>query len=93
MPTPKELEAKFWSALKSDMTVMLGIQGQFPRPMTAQREGDAGPIWFFTARDTELVRALPGASPAIMTFTSKGHDLFASVSGAASSFTSQPARC
>lgn len=81
MPTPKELEEKFWSSLKSDMTVMLGIEGQFPRPMTAQRDGDAGPIWFFTARDTDLVRALPGASPAMMTFTSKGHDLFASVTG------------
>ena len=81
MPTPKELEAKFWKSLDSDMTVMLGIEGQFPRPMTAQRDGDSRPIWFFTARDTELGRALPGAAPAVMTFTSKGHDLFATVTG------------
>src|SRR5262245_8550914 len=27
MPTPQELEQKFWSALKSDMTMMLGLDG------------------------------------------------------------------
>ena len=27
MATPQELEAKFWKALKSDMTMMLGIDG------------------------------------------------------------------
>ena len=26
MPTERELEAKFWSALKSDMTMMLGLR-------------------------------------------------------------------
>jgi hypothetical protein len=25
MPTPRELEDKFWSALKSDRTMMLGL--------------------------------------------------------------------
>ena len=27
MPTPQELERKFWKALKSDMTLMLGLDG------------------------------------------------------------------
>ena len=39
MPTPQELEAKFWKALKSDMTLMLGLDGVddgHARPMTAQ---------------------------------------------------------
>jgi hypothetical protein len=27
MPTPQELEAKFWKALKADMTMMLGFDG------------------------------------------------------------------
>jgi len=87
MPTPKELEAKFWKALKSDMTMMLGLDGQedgHTRPMTAQLDGKSehGPIWFFTARDTAMVRALDkGGSRAIATFASKGHDIFASVHG------------
>ena len=53
MPTPRELEDKFWSALKSDRTMMLGLDGiedGHARPMTAQVEGEKVPIWFFTAR-------------------------------------------
>ena len=84
MPTPQELESKFWQALKSDMTMMVGldgVEGGHARPMTAQVDGDRGPIWFFTAKDTEIVRRLKEGNRAIATFSSKGHDLFATVHG------------
>jgi general stress protein 26 len=86
MPTPQELEARFWKALKSDMTMMLGLDGVedgHTRPMTAQIEGDRGPIWFFTAKDNGIVQRLDNDSGrrAIATFASKGHDLFATVHG------------
>lgn len=84
MPTSHELEAKFWKALKSDMTMMLGLNGVedgHARPMTAQVEADRGPIWFFTARDNALVQNLANGDRAIATFTSKGHDLFATIHG------------
>ena len=84
MPTPAELEARFWKSLKSDMTMMLGLDGVedgHARPMTAQVEGDHGPIWFFTARDNAIVEQLPEGDRAIATFVSKGHDLFATVHG------------
>jgi general stress protein 26 len=84
MPTPQELEAKFWSALKSDMTMMLGLDGVedgHARPMTAQLEEERGPIWFFTAKDNMIVQKLGQGNRAIATFTSKGHDLFATVHG------------
>jgi general stress protein 26 len=86
MPTPQELEAKLWKALESDRTVMLGLDGAedgHTRPMTAQAEGERGPIWFFTAKDNALVQALGrgGADRAIATFASKGHDLFATFHG------------
>jgi general stress protein 26 len=84
MPTPQELEAEFWTALKSDRTMMLGLAGVddgHTRPMTAQIEGDHGPIWFFTSRDSALLDSLVGDSRAIATFASKGHDLFACVHG------------
>jgi general stress protein 26 len=85
MPDEREIEAKFWKALKSDMTVMLGLAGseQRAQPMTAQiggREG-RGPIWFFTAKDVDLVRDLGSGGPALLHFASKGHDLFASMEG------------
>ena len=84
MATPRELEEKFWSALRSDRTMMLGLDGVadgHARPMTAQLEGDRGPIWFFTARDNALVGKLPLGDRAIATFAAKDHDLFATVHG------------
>ena len=84
MATPRELEEKFRSALKSDRTMMLGLDGVddgHARPMTAQLEGERGPIWFFTARDNALVGKLPRGNRAIATFAAKDHDLFATVHG------------
>ncbi len=82
MPDEQEIERRFWSALRSDMTVMLGIDGTFPRPMTAQVEDeDRGPIWFFTSRKSELVSRMAGGCPGWMTFTDKGQNLWASVKG------------
>ncbi len=80
----EELQEKFWKALKSDMTVMLGLAGvdeSHTRPMTAQLDGDHGPIWFFTSTESDLVRQISGAHRAIATFASKGHDVFASIHG------------
>jgi general stress protein 26 len=84
MPTPQELEAKFWDALQSDMTMMLGLDGVengHARPMTAQLEGERSPIWFFTSSDNGIVKKLGESNRAIATFTSKKHDLFATVHG------------
>jgi general stress protein 26 len=58
-----------------------GVENAHPRPMTAQFENDRGPIWFFTAKDTELARALPASDRAIGTFAASGHDLFATLHG------------
>ena len=86
MPGQQEIEAKFWKALKSDMTVMLGLVDSnegHAQPMTAQlgEDEDSGPIWFFTARDVDLVKAMGEGSQAMLHFASKGHELFASVEG------------
>jgi len=84
MPTPNELRESFWKSLKSDMTMMIGLDGVedgHARPMTAQVEGDEGPIWFFTSKDNLLVQKTASGGRAIATFTSKGHDLFATVHG------------
>lgn len=87
MPTPQELETQFWKSLKSDMTMMLGLNGVedgHTRPMTAQLDRDrGGPIWFFTATDTGIAQQLRVGQGrrAIATFASKGHDLFATVHG------------
>lgn len=86
MERNQEFEDKLWKAIKSDRTLMLGLDGVedgHARPMTAQLDGDTGPtLWFFTATDNALVRNLGArGGRAIAAFASKGHDLFASISG------------
>jgi general stress protein 26 len=81
-----EIERKFWKHLHSDRVVMLGLAGDegHERPMSGQILHDSderGPIWFFTAKDTALVRALGSSHAATLQFASKGHELFASVQG------------
>jgi len=61
---------------------MLGLAGEDgARPMTAQIEKEGGPIWFFTAKDTEIMKNLAQDHGAIATFASKSHDLFATIHG------------
>ena len=94
MPSEAEIQARFWSALKDDMTMMVGLDGVedgHARPMTAQLDGERSPIWFFTSKDNALVQKIGQQAPregklglndrAIATFASKGHDIFATVHG------------
>lgn len=80
-----EIEAKFWKALQSDMTLMLGLSGvdeEHTQPMTAEFDGDRrGPIWFFAAKDTQLVQAMGQRHHAFASFAAKDHHLFASFHG------------
>lgn len=86
MTPDAEITAAFWKHLRSDRTVMLGLEASAPttlRPMTAQLEGetDQGPIWFFASADTALMQGLNAQDLAIFTFVSKGYDVFATVHG------------
>lgn len=84
MTKERDLEAKFWKALKSDKTMMLGLvdsEDGHTRPMTAQFEDGDGPIWFFTATDAKIVEKLKTNSRAVGSFVAKDHDLFATLHG------------
>lgn len=84
MPKPDELKVKFWKAIKSDRTMMIGLDGiedGHARPMTAQIESESGPIWFFTSKENALCTKAGDGERAIATFASKGHDLFATIHG------------
>ncbi|WP_394538542.1 pyridoxamine 5'-phosphate oxidase family protein [Lysobacter enzymogenes] len=77
------LARKLWKHLHDDRTVMLGLEeeGGLVRPMTALAEGDRPPLWFFTSRDSDLVRRLDGPRAATAAFASKDHAVFASIRG------------
>jgi len=86
MTNETDITAEFWKSLRSDRTVMLGLEDSSPtalRPMTAQLDGEAdqGPIWFFSSTDSAIVQGLDKQDLALFTFVSKGHGVFATVHG------------
>ena len=86
MHTPEELEKKLWKAIKSDRTLMLGLDGAedgHTRPMSSLLEHvGRGPLWIFTSTDNVLAQRTQAPQRAIATFASMGHDIFASLQGA-----------
>lgn len=81
-----EIAEKFWKALRSDRTLMLGlvdVENGHAQPMTAILDGeaDAGPIWIFSAKNVDLVKALGPGADAAAHFVAKDHGLFASIHG------------
>ena len=75
-----DIKTIFWKALANSPIVMVGATGEREHhiPMTAQLDRQAhGAFWFFTAADNRLA----GGGPAMAQFASKGHDLFACISG------------
>jgi general stress protein 26 len=84
MHTPRELQQKFWKALKSDRTLMLGVDGVedgHSRPMTAVIEGDSGPIWLLTRQPKAVVDNHGQNRRAMAALASNGHDQLASIQG------------
>jgi general stress protein 26 len=85
MAKDAELAARFWKKLESDRVVMLGladVDGGHSQPMTAQVDDEGrGPVWFFSARDTDFVRQLGRGGRATAHFAAKDHELFGSLDG------------
>ena len=85
MSNETEIRDRFWKELKSERTIMLGVDGEpggGMQPMTALiEEDDGGPLWIFTSKESDLARAIGGGKPAHATFTGRKHDLFANVTG------------
>jgi general stress protein 26 len=87
MADEREIEEQFWGALEDSPFVMLGLdhaRDSAMQPMTARFEDqdrDRGCLWFFTAKDHDLTRALGQDNRAVASFVGKGHDVFASLRG------------
>ena len=87
MADNREIEEQFWGALEDSPFVMLGLdeaRESAMQPMTARFEDqdrERGCVWFFTAKDHDLVRALGKDNRAVASFAAKGHDVFASLRG------------
>lgn len=82
----EKFQRKFWNALDKSPFVMLALSGNdrgHSQPMTAQFDDDfCDQLYFFTSSDNGYVKGLQaGQSDAVVSFSSKGHDLFASLHG------------
>lgn len=87
MADDREIEDKFWKALKDSPFIMLGIEGArdgATQPMTVNFEDQdrySGVLWIFTAKDHDFTRAMGQSNGAIASYSAKGHGLFASLRG------------
>jgi general stress protein 26 len=87
MAEDREIEEKFWEALKDSPFIMLGIEGArdgATQPMTVQfedRDRESGVLWIFTANDHDFTRAMGQSNRAIGSYSAKDHGLFANLRG------------
>lgn len=82
MADAHELKKDMWKKMTDSPFVMIGLTGggAHSEPLTVQLDKDqVDTLWFFIRKDNRLARG--GA--AMAQFVSKGHDLFACLSGAA----------
>lgn len=76
----KETRETFWKAFEDSPFIMMKLEGAqgHSEPMTAQLDKDAHhAIWFFCKRDNRIA---PGGK-AMGQVATKGHDVFACISG------------
>ncbi len=74
------MRESMWKAISDSpfMMVSLSEKNDHSLPMTAQLDPDArGKFWFYTTTDNRIA----GGGKAMVQFVSKGHDLFACISG------------
>lgn len=76
----RELREEFWKSFEKSPYIMVRLESDsgHAEPMTAQLDRDAHhQIWFYTSRSNRIA---PGGRT-MAQFSSKGHDVFACLSG------------
>jgi general stress protein 26 len=76
-------ERQLWDEINSIHAGMLGLEGAHMhfQPMAPNVDRTTNTIWFFTKRDTDLVRAISAGSRAHFCVVGKDHDYHACLSG------------
>lgn len=86
-----ELQIDFWESFQQSPFIMMRLQGstEHSEPMTAQLDKDAHhTIWFFTTRDNRIA----AGGKAMGQVATKGHHIFACISGTLVEETDQKRR-
>jgi general stress protein 26 len=81
--TQSNPEEQFWDELDGVHAGMLGVEGsgQHMQPMAPELDRKANTIWFFSRRDSDLVKALKGGAKAHFCVVGKNQDYHACMSG------------
>ena len=79
MADQAQLKRDLWKRMSDSPFLMVGLtDGQHSEPLTAQLDKDqVDTLWFFIGKDNRLAKG----GPAMAQFVSKGHDVFACLSG------------
>ncbi len=78
-------EALFWDEVEDVNAGMLGVEGsgQHMQPMSPYCDPEAGSIWFFTEKNSDLLSAIGATGgKAVFTIVSKNRHFFACATGA-----------
>lgn len=75
------IKKEFWDRLADARAGMLSADGAPAVPMSHYADADHGPIWFITAKETDLARAATTAVPAQYQIASAAAGLYARVDG------------
>ena len=81
---PQQIEARLWKDLEDHRVRMLGLAGGKPhqlQPMTAFWDEETRSLWFYTAKDTDLLREVGAGGAGQFVFINKDHSLWASLGG------------
>jgi general stress protein 26 len=80
---PADVQDRLWKEIKKQRFGMLGLAEarQHYQPMTAFSEPETGQLWFFTARDSDLARAIGEGAKAMFIIQAKDQDIQACLGG------------
>ena len=81
--TEKHPEEQLWNEMKHVHAGMLGIEGSpsHMQPMGHMVDRENGKLWFFTSKDSDLVREMGEGAPAHFCVIGKGQDYHACLMG------------
>lgn len=81
---PAELETRLWKEIDDAKFGMLGLVGGEPhhmQPMTAFADKDAGAVWFYTSKTTDLYRDAGDGHDAMLCIMAKDNEFQACLHG------------
>ena len=79
--SPQDLETRLFEEIDRERFGMLGVVGHHMQPMTMFADKAARKVWFYTNKNTDLVREAGGGAKAMLCMMSKDQEFQACIAG------------